>query len=724
MNFQGKAVLVYLEEDNIARAYFRVQPLMTQDGPLGAMEKDYPDDGFLRIVPDKNEQHTFKDRMRMLSGLCLVDLRFFPLDANKIRTNKNYSPTRGETNQFIVYSDAVRELPERLVYQVVSEGDIKSAATPYVYIRNGANIQGPFRREDGQSAGDATQLPPDSSELHEVTVNGQALLFYWPKEAESAPRVQPEKAEAPAPVQEPVPAKEETSAAKPAEEAKAEAPAFEPEKNAYEQIQSLNEQLSESANRLKPASPVTPLDFAPEQPARPLTGTKLYQAPQRQQSPRRAHNSLMEAVENQRYNSRMDVSRYEAPGATIPQNTELKEVHNPADVFKRALQGMCHSPEDQRQAVDVLLAQPGMRPMLAKALGREANDLAVTAMHSQLQELEAERLMTLMQLDDAKKNLAQAHEQALGKLNMAEQKKLDQLHIAQQTAQNALDKLNKVIGPLEEKRQAAAEQLRQMENSLEGRAHFVCPPVGGTAAKEELIERVEKSLKAAGFLVEEGDALSLLTAFALADDNHSMEFRSVTCDDAWLGLNAFAAALGTKVIEFEPDWEAVVVPGGNAPVFVNSGRTYMPLITNTSLDVLGASEENDGGWIVPYPQIPLYPDPSVIPEALPDFAPVNKECILKAMLTETELSTETKAVILNVRKALSDLGHPISMRYLRMISRFVAAVQNELKGGVAEAIDRAFCLYVAAHILDSGVDVEAIKPHLSAMPRTLKALKA
>lgn len=176
MNFQGKAVLVYLEEDNIARAYFRVQPLMTQDGPVGPMAAEYPDEGFLRIVPDKNEQHTFKERMRTLSGLCLVDLRPFSMEANKIRTNKNYSPSRGENNQFIVYSDAVRALPEDLLYQVVGENEVKNASTPQVYIRNGANIQGPFRREDGQNVGETVQLPPDSSEIHSLTVNGQEQL--------------------------------------------------------------------------------------------------------------------------------------------------------------------------------------------------------------------------------------------------------------------------------------------------------------------------------------------------------------------------------------------------------------------------------------------------------------------------------------------------------------------------------------------------------------------
>ena len=724
MNFQGKAVLVYLEEDNIARAYFRVQPLMTQDGPLGSMANEYPDDGFMRIVPDKNEQHTFKERMRTLIGLCLVDLRAFPMDANKIRTNKNYAPARGETNQYIVYSDAVRALPDQLLYQVVSENDVKNAATPLVYIRNGANIQGPFRREDGQSAGETVQLPPDSGEIHSVTVNGQNLLIYWPRAAEPMVEQKAEKEEEPTPA----PAQEAAPEAKPAEAPAAvsapEAPAAE-EQNAYEQIQSLNGQLSENANRLHIPSAAAPMDFIPEQSAKPLTGTKLYQTPQRQTTPRRAHNPLMEAVENQRYASRFDTryeTRYEAPGATIPQNTELKEVANPVDALKRALQGLSHSPEAQRQAADVILSQSGMRVMLSKALGREANDLTVAAMHSQLQELEAERLMTLMQLDDAKKNREKAHEEALGKLNMAEQKKLDQLHIAQQTAQNALDQLNKAIDPIEKKRQEAADQLRDMQGILENHPHFVCPSIGVNATKAELIERVEASLKAAGFAVDTGDAQAILIAYSLLEDE-DFEFRSETCDDAYLGLRAFANALGVKPVRFHADWDAVVIPGGNSPIFVVAGDTVHPLITNVSLDELGAAEETDE-WRIPYASIPLYPADNALPQALPAYPAVCKESILREMLSETELADETKAVLASLRQEFVNLGKPLALRSLRLMSRFIAASQNDLKGGVAEAIDRACCLYVVPHILDNVLDKESVKTQLAAMPRTLKALKA
>lgn len=725
MNFQGKAVLVYLEEDNIARAYFRVKPLMTQDGPLDGLVSEYPDDGFLRIVPDKNEQHTFKERMRSMIGLCLVDLRLFPMDANKIRTNKNYSPARGETNQYIVYSDAVRALPDHLVYQVCAQGDIQHAVTPQVYIRNGANIQGPFRREDGQTIGDTLQLPPDSAEIHALSLNGQDMLFYWPHAAESpAPvvRRQPEEVANPE-AADPLPKE------LPVLDSAAPAAAAEPSPvDAYEQIQTLNEPVSEKANRLDYSSAPAVPDFAAAQNAKPLTGTKLYQAPQRQMAPRRAHNSLMEAVENQRYASRFDngryETRYEAPGATLPQNTELREVANPADALKRALQNMSHSPETQRQAADVILNQSGMRIMLSKALAHETNDLTLAAMHSQLQELEAERLMTLMQLDDAKKNVSSLHEEAVAKLNFAEQKKLDQLHIAQQTAQNALDQLNKAMEPLEKKRQEAAEQLKDMQGILENHPHFLCPPAGATATKEELISRVEAALKAAGFEMEAGDAQAMLIAFSLCLEEEGFEIRSETCDDAWLGLKAFAAALGTQAVEFQSDWDAVVVPGGNTPVFVQAGCTEHPLITNVSLEELGAANEYNDKWFIPYASIPLYPAQDAIPQPLPAYPAVCKECVLRQMLTDMPLSDETKAVIASLRKELANLGKPLPLRSVGLMSRFIAAAQNDLKGGVAEAIDRACCLYVAQHILDFGLDKESIKPLLSAMPRTLKALRA
>lgn len=735
MIFQGKAVLVYLEEDNISRAFFRIRPLMTQEGALGQeIGASFPDEGYLRIVPDKNEQHTFKERMRSLCGLCLMDLRFLPAESNKIRTNKNYSPARGENNQFIVYSDAVRSLPDDMLYQVVSEGDAQSAVTPYVYIRNGANIQGPFKKDAEKFDGEGKMLPPDNADLHTLTLSeGQELLIYWPKADQPAQEAPANAAPAPAP---------QAPAAQAVPKAESHAPipdhntyvyqngqfirvtketpaAPAKEQNAYQQIQEMNVTLSENANRLNaPAS--VPAPFVPEQPQKPLSGTRLYQAPQRQASPRRAFNPLMEAVEQQRY-----AAKYEAPGAVLPQNAELKDVSNPVDAFKRALQGLWQSTDAQHQAVDVLLAQPSMKAMLSKAMAADGRDATLTAMKTQLQDLEAERLMILMQLDDAKKNLAAFKEEALGDVTKDQQRKIDDLKNAQQQAQKALAAAQDALSPLNEKCRQAAEKLAELQKPFAdtGAALFLSPAAGQQVGKAQLIERVEKSLKAAGFALQPGDAQAMLAIFALSQ--HNLEICAENQADALMGYQAFAASLGSKIIETGWEQHVHVLESGNAPLFILDCAQKHPLITNvliasTAADYADFHAEDHPS---PYASIQLETDLNALPGTLPAYAPVAKACIEKEMLKESALNQDTLSLILQLRKALQQAGRALPLCLVTSLCRFIAATQNDLPGGVAEAIDRGVCAYVAPHILLYKLPVDDLKNLLAAMPRTLKALR-
>lgn len=705
MNFQGQVVLVYLEEDNIAKAYFRIKPLMTQEGPIGETKDAFPDDGFLRIVPDRNEQHTFKERMRGMCGLCMIDLRNLPPEANKIRTNKNYSPTRGETNQYIIYSDAVRALPDDLLFQVVPDGALPTASTAQVYIRNGANIQGPFLRENGQAVGETAPLQPDSPEIHAVTVNGQDLLFYWPRcEAPAAPQAEEApKEEAPAPAAE---------ADQPDAPAAADSqPA--PEQSAYDAIQALNVAPSATANRLREPAGRTPMDFIPEQPQRPLIGTRLYQTPQKQPPARRAHNALMETVERERY-----VGRYEAPSATLCPSVELKEVHNPADSLKRALSSMWQTQEGKRQAVDVVLAHSGMRAMLAKVVSQEANDLTVAAMHSQLQELEAERLMTLMQLDDVKKNLAAAREEALGKLTASEQKKLDEIKAQEAAAQANLDALT---GKLDSIRQEAEAHLAALQGDLAASQRCIIPQSGQDADKAELIRRVDAALKAAGFAVEEGDAEALLTAYALCENE--LSFYADAEEDSYAAIQAFAGALGVEAQDRGPAAEAVILPGGDAPVMlVGYQNRVHPLLT--SCLHTGAQDRKEGLYVPSFPEAPFYPSLDALPEKAPVCAPVSKAAIIREMTAgASELNDDTKAVILSLRRAMAD-KRTLPLKAVSQLCRFIACTQDSLKGGVAEAIDRAVCLYAVPYMIGLGKQLDEIKPLMAAMPRALKALNA
>ena len=151
MDHHTQVLLCYLEEDNIQRAYFRAIPFMTQHGSIQAESLEtWPDLGSLRIIPDRNEQIHFRDRMREIGPFCVIDVKEFGADAHKIRTNKNYAPDRGELNRYIVFSDAIRPIAGAAFCQVLEGGPDRAAElaaqsrTPYFYLKSADAWFGPI----------------------------------------------------------------------------------------------------------------------------------------------------------------------------------------------------------------------------------------------------------------------------------------------------------------------------------------------------------------------------------------------------------------------------------------------------------------------------------------------------------------------------------------------------------------------------------------------------
>lgn len=93
MNLNREIVFSWLEEDNTQRAYFRLKPLLTVSGDVQEeAAKLWPEDGALRIVPDKNEQGYFKDRMRSMGSFCLMDLTPFPQRRTRFALTRIFIP--------------------------------------------------------------------------------------------------------------------------------------------------------------------------------------------------------------------------------------------------------------------------------------------------------------------------------------------------------------------------------------------------------------------------------------------------------------------------------------------------------------------------------------------------------------------------------------------------------------------------------------------------------
>lgn len=663
MDFSGRIVLSYIEEDNVQRSYFRVRPLLTADGAIAQAEIDeLKDCGYLRVVPDKNEQHSFKERMRGFGSMCILDLTNLPADAVKIRSNKNYAPQRGENNQFIVYSDAVRPVPQQLFYEVITAeaGDrekIALSATPLCYLRSGGRIHGPVSRVSGAEQEDTALLPPDSEGLYAVTLpDGSEKLFYWPRSV--------------------------LNAAAP------------------------NEKPAEAAEKKEKDA------------ARPLNGMPLYRTVARRPVvQRRAHNPLMDTVDHQ-----LRASKLEPPGAQVAPGTAMRQLENPVDAFKRALDKLWPMPELQRQAAAHFLSMTGVQNILDEQLAGHAKDTVIAAVNSQIQDLEAERLALLMQLEGAGKNLAQLRQEALAKLNEEETGKIQRLRQEEADARADLEKINAERSRLIAERDAAiAEMKRAGTDTLR-----LAAELGGHAGLDTLCERVQLSMRCQGLACTRDDALHLLALLCVCDGK--MELCAPAAADAIAGAKALALALGAVWVYNEKAGRRVCVEqGGDALRLVITPLTAQEKLEDCVCLLAGAGNSfADAGVYqrTPWPRGYIAALPTWQYEAAPVFPAVRADAVYKAVLGGQSVPPQAALRLIDeVDTALRGAGAPLAQCVRRSVYRYLAVTATQMEGGIARALDEAVCAWIVPHMMAYGVAADAVKALLPGLAKSLALLE-
>jgi len=657
MDFAGRIVLSFLEEDNIQRAYFRIRPLVMQEGVLTQQDIDaLPDEGYLRIVPDKNEQHTFKDRMRELGSLCVLDLKHIPPEAVKIRSNKNYAPQRGEKNQFIVYSDAVQPVPQQMVFEVISAdpGDkekLSRAATSLCYVRSGGNIFGPISRATGIAQDGAAQLPPDSQGIYAVTMpDGAEKLFYWPQPAE------------PVKAAESVSVKEEKAA-----------------------------------------------ETVPQEVSK-LNGVPLYQTAARRPSTQRAHNPLMDVVDQQ-----MRAGRIEAPGAVLASGVALRQVENPMEAYKRALSALWPVQEMQRQAVEHLLSMTGVQNVLNQQLAGRETDAVKQAMNAQIQDLEAERLSIIMQLERGKKNIADLHAEALANLTNEENERLGRIRQDINAAREDMERVNAARAQLLSERDEIVAEMKACDPDT----LYLAPVIGGRADLRTLCERLQQCLQHAGLACKWDDAVHLLVLVCVAKEQ--LELCAPTAADGLNAAGALAGALGAAYEYDEDGFSAVKVEKGGdvfAMVASHFARTkkagYLGLLVNNGLDHERALAYAAAPW--PVVQLEALKDWEEHP--WPACMPVSARALHETLFRDKINPPKAALKLLDdMDNALGAAGAPLSINTRRMMHAYLSAASVHMEGGAATAIDYAVSAFVAPHVRLYGVDADVLRPLLGGLPR-------
>lgn len=681
MDFSGKLFLAVIEEDNTQRALFRVRPLLCEDGNITPEDIDeLIDDGFLRVVPDKAEQHTFKERMRELGQLCMINLKDIPPDFNKVRLNNNYAPNRGENNRFVIYSDAIQSLGNIEIFEVISDPKLIKPNTSAYYLRNGGHIQGPYDSISSNVLDAVSCIAPDNHRLFSVAMpDEREKLFYWPQ-----PRVHilPEKNE--------VNVLEKLSEENIVQE-------DENSLSAKERIDEIQASLKPLLKTEQQEKELPQMQNHVVQPKK-LSGTTIKFINQRGETSRSESLSLPSIVDRA-----VRQGRPEEPSASLQNAGALQWVENPAEQFRGALQFLWNDSQTKQVVINDFLAMPGATQALSDTVCGKGKSSMQALLRQQLNQLEAERLALVIELDHIRDNRVDLLKTALRDGG----KHTDELLKKQSELEAVIQKLSLQCNELSLKR----EELLTDVNSSLYTGHFVGPAFGADCSFEKAVKLITEALKKAGFAPSKNDAVNLLI-FALISPKFNL--RTDHLADAKLAATLISNAIGASLINDHQAENLYILPGGDAPIFIAVKAGPEGYVSDKKLDAFKRILLTDRKKVF-WPSVFLpvtsgfsiqYPSPSGI---------IIKEQQLKNYLSEVSRDIPEDALKL-LEKAEMSFKRTLPLDLKREMMTYLTCAQSLLEGGAAASIDYAFACYLIPFALENGLDTEPLRSLCEGLP--------
>ncbi len=783
----GTITLSFVEEDNKQRVIFRIVPLCTREGVTfrDSMET-FPDQGSLRVVPDKREQSTFKERMREMGKLCAVELISTDgKELGKVRQNRNYDPAQGECNQYAIYSDVVFEFAAEGAFEVISWEPsatlTEAPLTQSVLFLSEKVLYGPVAKDDLEAV-DIKELKPfgnDQFLLHTVVLpDGTSHCVYWNPEAtinwrqrrgslrRKIDKSQHGDAEMPsvleaqaadltqeeerflrgiadadsAPVN-----TEESPAMKPIASIEFLEQQAEPKAIPIgikleildsalpfeQQISRLDQPLSESANRLS----VESIQKSIQEQGAPVryTGTPFVRDSVHMPKATSRPEPLHHVVEQQ-----MRMSREERMGGEW-QGGAYRQVENPIENLLMAVDAAWENQDTREQAVAALMDNPGFVDRIVEALrGKGQQVHAVAAAYAQLEDIEAERLSLLLQLEQAKENRKAYQEQVAASLSQRKQEEIARLEQSVEALSSQKEQLQTILDEL------SKQSMDRVLSALADRVSFlggmsadgnilVCSVVGKQRSAQELRDSLYARLSASGFAITQEDALIFLITFALFP---SLCICAQKAEDAQFFASVLLEALGLQnvcamvrpnsvlqisslLLENECRTPTVTVQALGTEQLSMHGHKTLYWAAEGDIAQRGASV-NGLFPVVRVPSLNAHKGSSL--EALPLVSPTSLASFTDMAAEVHPLSEEGEEWFGELCRAFETAGTAIPDAVLLGMRRFVAVASRKLRGGFLAAADAAMCQWMIPRIHYYQLDVAVAQAAVSSLPHTLEAL--
>lgn len=785
-DINGTVTLAYVEEDNKQRVIFRVIPLCTREGvSFHDAAEDFPDEGSLRIVPDKREQSTFKERMRDISGLCAIHLvNDGAKELIKVRQNRNYAPEAGERNKLAIYSDVVCEFAEDGCFEVLQPGqDAAAALTDKVILQKDKVLYGPILKEEA-AAVSIESLHPFGNDRFLLQAIQNSLLgsrtIYWDPEAivnwrqrrnairrkeRADERVEAElsaASQAPAAAEEPpkpsLPEKKTAIREKTAEPRKKaektekaekvekiEKPERTEKKNAPDaslpigakldildqklnfdqQISRLDQGIGSTANRLTIEEPA-PEEEEPEIVSH-FNGTPLVPSAKPITKSAARPESMHHVVEQQLFQNNDGENR-----------SIYRMVENPIDSLNTCLDYVWQNADMRNQAIEKLSEnETFMRDMLQIFRRRGLNTQASAAAQEQLAEIEAERLSLLMQLDSAKQNAKQYREEAIASLSQkmrAESEKLkNEIKALEKTKKKLTDETQALS--LQNARQTIdffSRNMQCMSGAGEERI-MLSPVIGCHYGASELAEKLRVHMNESGYGINEDDAMGLLIYFSV---NDTLCLCAATEADAARFAQVMLESFGLQSVSgtILPESYVEVVSllpedGQRTPtVTIQSLGTESMSIYGHKTLYLATARQIENYSTVGLPAHPIVHVPAAIKRAfgrVEDFQAVQPASLSSFM----DIRSDTHPMLSEADKWFSDLKAHIEKEEFAVpratlidMRRFIEVASRKVRGGFLAAADSAVCHWLVPAIRLGQIHPEHFASIVAGLPRAMQLL--
>ena len=785
-DINGTVTLAYVEEDNKQRVIFRVVPLCTREGvSFHDASEDFPDEGSLRIVPDKREQSTFKERMRDISGLCAIHLvNDGAKELIKVRQNRNYAPDAGEKNKLAIYSDVVCEFAEDGCFEVVQPGqDASGALTRKVIIQKDKVLYGPVLKEEAASVSLDSLHPFGNDRFLLQNIQNDLLgsrTIYWDPEAiinwrqrRNAMR-RKEKAEEKAELDAAMltasaPAVEETQPGTKPQQTVVREKTVEPRKRAEknekaekketpdktektekdrvtentalpigtkldildqqltfdQQISRLDQGIGSTANRLT-------MDETPSEEEEPeiishFNGTPLVPSAKPITKSAARPESMHHVVEQQLFQNNEGENR-----------SIYRMVENPIDSLNRCLDYVWQNADMRSQAIEKLSEnETFMRDMLQIFRRRGLNTQASAAAQEQLAEIEAERLSLLMQLDSAKQNAKQYREEAIASLSQ-------KLRAESEKLKNEIQALEKTKKKLTDETQALSQQnarqtidffsqnMQCMSGAGEERI-MLSPVIGCHYEASELAEKLRVHMNESGYGINEDDAMGLLIYFSVNDtlclcaatEADAARFAQVMLES--FGLQSVS---GTILPESYVEVVSILPEDGQRTPTVtiqSLGTESMSIYGHKTL-YLATSHQIENYSTAGLPAHPIVHVPTAIKRAfgrVEDFQAVQPASLSSFM----DIRSDTHPMLSEADKWFAELKARIEKEEFAVpratlidMRRFIEVATRKVRGGFLAAADSAVCHWLVPAIRLGQIKPEHFASIVAGLPRAMRLL--